>query len=338
MRRGIILYGLLGGLVSHAVGAAQRPTTVSPGGRAGTLIESHCPTFSWGPVARAKSYELVIYILDEDGSTETQVVLRKNIPGGGLSWTPSMDRCLEAGREYAWVVRGRNREGSTDWSRPRLFEVAAGPSEGEFEEALAVVRAYLQDVRDDAPGEALAASPAAAYEEGARDRSSVRSFASNSVPQLLATPTEIGLRSEVATTTGVTFGVHGVSNSTGAGSAGTVGQSTAGTGDTVGVVGQVASAAGSAGLFDNTAGGDILRGLNNGTEVFTVDGAGEVTATGFSGDGSMLTGVPQADDVNCVGCVSEPELGFDTATQSELDAHTHPGGDITSGTVAESLI
>ena len=90
MRRGIILYGLLGALVS--AGAAQEhPIAVSPA----HVIESHCPTFSWRPGPEATSYDLVVYTLDEDGSRETQVVVQETIPGGGLSWTPSMNRCLE---------------------------------------------------------------------------------------------------------------------------------------------------------------------------------------------------------------------------------------------------
>ena len=165
MRRGIILYGLLGALAS--AGAAQEhPIAVSPEQR----IESHCPTFSWSPVPEATSYDLVVYTLDEDGFSETQVVMQETIPGGGLSWTPSMNRCLEEGRLYAWAVRGRNREALTDWSQPSLFEVAAGPSEREFEEALAVVRAYLQGSRDAGSGEALGAAIPRKRERGCTTR------------------------------------------------------------------------------------------------------------------------------------------------------------------------
>jgi hypothetical protein len=89
----------------------------------------------------------------------------------------------------------------------------------------------------------------------------------------------------------VTFGAHGTSKSTDAGSAGVVGQSIAASGDVAGVYGQVASAAGAAGAFDNTAGGDLLRGLANGVELFTVGGDGGVVAASFTGDGSGLTGV-----------------------------------------------
>lgn len=76
---------------------------------------------------------------------------------------------------------------------------------------------------------------------------------------------------------------------------------------------------------------------------FSVDGAGAVTAASFSGDGSALTNLSPASlatgsagiditgtaavasDVNCTGCVSEGELDFDPATQSELDAHKTSG-------------
>jgi hypothetical protein len=49
---------------------------------------------------------------------------------------------------------------------------------------------------------------------------------------------------------------------------------------------------------------------------------GAVTAGSFAGDGSGLTNLPggTATDLNCLGCVAAPELAFDPATQTELDA------------------
>ena len=60
---------------SAALGA-EEPVAVSPGDTSKlALIESHCPTFSCGSVARAGSYELVVYRLGEEGE-EPQPVLR----------------------------------------------------------------------------------------------------------------------------------------------------------------------------------------------------------------------------------------------------------------------
>jgi len=51
---------------------------------------------------------------------------------------------------------------------------------------------------------------------------------------------------------------------------------------------------------------------------------GSVTAVSFAGDGSGLTNVTagSANDLTCTGCVAEGELGFDTATQEELNTES----------------
>ena len=46
----------------------------------GALIEGRCPTFSWGAVSGAKSYELVVYLLGEENE-EAKPVLRQSIAG-----------------------------------------------------------------------------------------------------------------------------------------------------------------------------------------------------------------------------------------------------------------
>jgi hypothetical protein len=48
-------------------------------------------------------------------------------------------------------------------------------------------------------------------------------------------------------------------------------------------------------VFDNTAGGNILSGRAGGSQVFSVDGSGAVTATSFVGDGSGLTNITATD-------------------------------------------
>ncbi len=137
--------------------AGESPVAVSPGDASKlTLIEGRCPTFSWGLVEGARSYELVVYRLGEEAE-EAQVVLRQSFAGSASGWTPSYDRCLERGGQYAWSVRALGQKEAPDWSPPSLFQVASGYSEAEFEEALAVVRSYL--VRHGEPGAGGSESP-----------------------------------------------------------------------------------------------------------------------------------------------------------------------------------
>ncbi len=96
----------------------------------------------------------------------------------------------------------------------------------------------------------------------------------------------IGLLGFATATTGSTYGLKGYSSST-AGT-GVRGLSTATSGATTGISASVASAAGTAGVFNNTAGGKILSGQNNGAEKFAVDGSGDVNAKGnYVGLGSV---------------------------------------------------
>jgi hypothetical protein len=92
--------------------------------------------------------------------------------------------------------------------------------------------------------------------------------------------------------TGTTFSNYGVQGTT----ASTIGYGVAGfatsnSGANFGVYGMTASPSGIAGLFNNTGGGKILSAQNNGVERFSVDGAGNATATSFTGSGAGLTGV-----------------------------------------------
>lgn len=133
---GVILAG------AAAVWATKPPVAVSPGSPTGARIGDTCPTFSWGEVDGARSYELVVYRLGEE-SEEAEPVLRQRFSGSVDSWTPALGRCLERGGRYAWSVRAIGKKGSSEWPAPNLFEVAAGPSAAELETALAVVRSYL---------------------------------------------------------------------------------------------------------------------------------------------------------------------------------------------------
>jgi len=143
-RRRLILIPVLVSLaLAGAALAAQAPVAVSPGDATKVaLIRDDCPTFSWGEVEGAKSYDLVVYRLGEQNEDE-EPVLRRSFPGSVDGWTPALDQCLERGGRYAWSVRAVGGKEASEWSELSLFEVASGPSEEEFEEALQVVRKYL---------------------------------------------------------------------------------------------------------------------------------------------------------------------------------------------------
>jgi len=106
-------------------------------------------------------------------------------------------------------------------------------------------------------------------------------------------------------TTGAVNGVRGQTSSTSG--IGVYGLSLASTGATTGVLGDVRSAAGTAVVARNTLGGPLLQGFSGGlpgTQVFSVDGAGNlmasgtVTATAFVGSGAGLIGVGDITAVN----------------------------------------
>ncbi len=89
---------------------------------------------------------------------------------------------------------------------------------------------------------------------------------------------------------GGTYGMKGSSTSTSGTGIHALASST--TGSTIGVSALVNSPQGTAAVFNNAGGGNILVGQNNGVAKLTVDGSGDVNASGtFTGDGSGLTGI-----------------------------------------------
>ena len=134
---------------SALAGAVEPPAAVSPGSETGTPAESSCPVFIWGGEPGVEAWELVVYRVNagtEGGEPsvpsgpEESPELRRRLPGSVNSWTPSLGSCLERGARYAWSVRAAGEGAGSDWSTPRLFRVASGPTAEELERALAAVR------------------------------------------------------------------------------------------------------------------------------------------------------------------------------------------------------
>jgi hypothetical protein len=126
---------------------------------------------------------LVVYRLGQEGD-EPESVLKQELPGSASSWTPSLGRCLQRGGRYAWSVRALGGETASEWSAPALFRVVAGPTQRDFEAALATVQQYL--AQRETP---VAAAPASAHvaaeddPDEKQDTSSAGSLATRLIPE-----------------------------------------------------------------------------------------------------------------------------------------------------------
>lgn len=150
-----VLFSVVFALIAPVSQAAtNNPVTVSPGNTSGiSQIAERCPTFSWGTVAGARSYELVVYALPDEAAVprgEADRVVQVNLPGVAGAWTPSLAQCLAQGKTYAWSVRAHWKRATSDWSDLALFRVAEGPTGEELREALMVVQRYLANQSEEA--------------------------------------------------------------------------------------------------------------------------------------------------------------------------------------------
>jgi trimeric autotransporter adhesin len=110
-----------------------------------------------------------------------------------------------------------------------------------------------------------------------------------------------GVEGEASAGTGDTIGVSGVAVSTTG--TGVRGKAESSTGNTVGVLGEVSSSSGTAGLFiaPNNASSFLLRGNNNGPDVFKVDSTGAVYASAYKDlAGNSITGGVGGGDITSV--------------------------------------
>jgi hypothetical protein len=262
----------------------QRAVSVSPGEESRVVqVENRCPTFSWAAAAEATGYELIIYELPAEEGAATLAakapLARRSFPAGVFTWTPSLESCLDRGKEYAWAVRPRTSQGSNEWSEPRLFRVSAEPPLLKVEEALVVLRDYLAAGHDPA-----LLSNALRTPDPLTSRGDTRG--DSRAPEGTA-PDAVAVRGQVTNPSGVTYGVHGISASSDQGSAGVAGEATSSTGLVFGV----------AGLTSSDGGGGVAA-INNAT---TGEGAGlfarTATPAGAAVDAEAEASTGDADGV-----------------------------------------
>jgi hypothetical protein len=337
-------------LVLTATGAlpAQAPVGVSPGSSGSfSSTTERCPTFSWGAVDGAAGFEVLVFDMGNyafDAAAISSLTprlsdtpaLRMEIPGSATSWTPAREYCLSPSGRYAWVVGAVTDQG-TAWSVPRLFRVEGdelAPTEMEkmVEKVVErlVAEGRLPELRSLVVGhrEVPAAGPEPT--PGAVDAAAVSATGAAAI------------RGELAQTTAEVYGVHGVTNSEGTGAAGLLGEATSASGDTAGVRGINQSTDGTAGVFENPAGGALLKGLGPGGEALLVDGTGAVTASAFilSCD-SAGTFYRDADDDtfgdptrNAQACVAPTGYVSDSTDCDDEEAAINPGAAEAEGTAA----
>ncbi len=316
---------LAGSWLTASVSTAQEPNvlSVSPGNtNTLSLVEDRCPAFDWAVVRDAEGYEVVVYELPDEtdppaATTSSEPLLQLSFPAGVSGWTPSGTDCLDRGSAYGWAVRARLRTETTQWSRPLLFKVAEAPSIEQVEDALSVLRSYLEQHGDPL----VIARPSAASSTQPVPQRSTWSGS----PALAggSQADAVGVRGSVQGSSGKNYGVHGISGSSGDFSSGLVGESTAETGLTFGVTGSTESTDGAGlGAFHNAT-----TGTGTGLLARTHSDSGSaVDAEADSSSGSATGVVGKTNAPNGAGVRAThrapgggPDLILDGSEQGQAD-------------------
>jgi hypothetical protein len=314
-------------LVTAPALEASKPVAVSPGDLARSVrIRDGCPTFSWGQVDGANSYELAVYRLAEEDE-KARPILRERVVGSASSWTPSLADCLAAGGHYVWFVRAVT-DGETEkaggWSDGRYFATPAGPTAEDVRRALEVLAAWSQSTGDE-PG-ALSAAVEEPEEPAPGATSAARP---GGVGARSVTTATAAFRAEQPDPIGETYGAVGISSSPeGAGMAAV---STAGGVDLVldgaedGLADTLVTESGidrpdaadqtftlqnsAAGKLHLSVGGNI-QGLAANLQELWIGGSTVIDNSGaWQGVGAMLP---------CTGCVTSSDLASGAVRSTEL--------------------
>ena len=281
-------------LVAIASAASSAtPEGVSPGAVDRVVaIRGECPTFSWGQIAGAHFYEVLVYELPKEADLQANLelsayneVLYTKVIGSATSWTPGLDRCFVPGSSYVWFVRAVENENgvseSREWSDGRFFSVAIAPSTEQVRRALAILNRFIEHEGSEPEEWDFVVSDAGAPTQVGRQN---QQASSNLTKAALSGGAAI--RGEMPDLTGETYGIYGITNSGADGSLGVVGEATAATGEVFGLAGITSSPNGAGILAVNIGGGSDLE----------LDGSADgVTSTELSESGvDRSSGAPEA--------------------------------------------
>ena len=131
MKKTAIFFFVIAFVVISANAQERRPVAISPASDSGIArVAESCPTFSWTGMEWATGYEVVVFetngpnVLSYDEMTAiSSPVLKREIRGRALAWTPSSDDRLSNGSMYMWYVQAVDGYGIGIWSEGRMFKV-----------------------------------------------------------------------------------------------------------------------------------------------------------------------------------------------------------------------
>jgi hypothetical protein len=145
--------------VALASSATPPPRALAPldaGSFRSAAPASACPTFHWEAVPGATGYEIALYALSDEATTEkapaprpashaSEPVLRVILPATAAAWAPPAAWCFAAGKTYAWSVRAEGPGADTAWSEPAFFRVDEAATPSRVAKAVASLRDLLGD-------------------------------------------------------------------------------------------------------------------------------------------------------------------------------------------------
>jgi hypothetical protein len=126
------LFIFLAAIVVLSLNAQEKgPIAISPASDEGIArVGVNSPTFSWTAVEWATGYKVAVFetngpnvLTYKEMEAIASPLLKKEIQGQALSWTPSSDERLISEEMYVWYVQAVDGYGTGMWSEGRMFKV-----------------------------------------------------------------------------------------------------------------------------------------------------------------------------------------------------------------------